>query len=99
MKTNEEIAREIAAKLGGFQEAFDGAMAMAKIKDKQIESVLRALSGDTGDPRLMCDENDLCDKAKPLDADISKIVSDNFWNLVTIDEPDRTSEINEWEKE
>ena len=93
MKTNEEIAREIAAKLGGFQEAFDGAMAMAEIKDEQIKFVLRLLSGDTGG------EDDLCDKVKPLDADISKIVSDNFWNLVSIDEPDRTNEINEWEKE
>ena len=29
MKTDEELAQEIAHKLGGFQEAFDGVMAMA----------------------------------------------------------------------
>lgn len=33
--TNEEMAREIAAKLGGFQEAYYGAMEMAQWKDEQ----------------------------------------------------------------
>ena len=63
MKTDEEIAREIACKLGGFREAYDAAMEMAKIKGEQIKSVLRALSGDTGD------ENDLWYKM-PLDGSV-----------------------------
>jgi hypothetical protein len=69
MKTNEEMAREIAAKLGGFQEAYDGAMAMAEIKDKQIKKVLRALSSETGDPRHFYDEDDLWNKM-PLDGSV-----------------------------
>lgn len=97
MKTNRDLAREIAAKLGGFQEAFDGAMAMAEIKDKQIKRILSALSEQSG-PRDFY--NELCDESKPLDADISKIVSDKFWDMVNTDEPDdRTDEINEWEGE
>lgn len=59
MNTNEKLAREIAAKLGGFQEAFDGAMAMAEIKDKQIKRILSALSEQSSDPHIMYDEDDL----------------------------------------
>ena len=80
MKTDREYAMEIARKLNGFQEAFDGAMAMAEIKNKQIKQILSALSENTGDPHRMYDE--LWDNAKPLDSDISKMVNDNFWELV-----------------
>ena len=80
MKTNEEIAREIACKLGGFQEAFDGAMAMAAIKNEQIKRILSALSEQSADPRDFY--NELCDESKPLESDMSRVVSDNFWGIV-----------------
>lgn len=69
MKTNRDLAMEIAAKLGGFQEAFDGAMAMAKIKDKQIKRILSALTEQSNDPHVMYDENDLWYKI-PLDGSV-----------------------------
>lgn len=80
MKTDEELAREIAAKLGGFQEAFDGAMAMAVIKNEQIKRILSALSEQSADPRDFY--NELCDESKPLDSDISHVVSDKIWDMV-----------------
>ena len=79
-KTDEELARGIAHKLGGFQEAFDGAMAMAEIKNKQIKHILSALSEKSADPRDFY--NELCDEFKPLDFDISHIISDNFWYMI-----------------
>ena len=80
MNTNEKLAREIAAKLGGFQEAFDGAMAMAKIKDGQIKRILSALSEQSAVPQDFY--NELCNESKSLESDMSRVVSDNFWGIV-----------------
>lgn len=59
MNRNEELARGIAAKFGGLQEVYDGAMAMAEIKDKHIRRILSALSEQSSDPHIMYDEDDL----------------------------------------
>ena len=80
MKTDEELARGIAHKLDGCQEAFDGAMAMAAIKNEQIKRILSALSEKSADPRDFY--NELLNESKPLESDISHIVSDNFWGIV-----------------
>lgn len=86
MKSNFEKAKELACskcacgyndeermKCGHFKPVLE----MAKWKDEQFKKVLQALSN-KGSAQDFWGEEDL----KSLDSDISKVVSDNFWNLV-----------------